>query len=259
MNIVALSKRLLPRRFSDRRSLHRINDAFVETVFSGRKPILGFSGRSFHHLRKAGSFVVPRVFFVSSRLRNLSTNASSSKQPAFLRWYLRKLESHPFITKSITTSLIYMAADLTSQMITMQPSESFDLIRTARMASFGLIFLGPSQHLWFSYLSRILPKRDVLTTFKKIMMGQVLFGPCSNTVFYSYNAALQGENSDEILARLKRDLLPTLKNGLMYWPVCDFVTFKYVPVHLQPLMNSSCAYIWTIYLTYMANQTKADS
>lgn len=248
--IIALSKRLYSPRFSSS-GYHGINDAVSKSVFSG--PILG---RSFQNLRKAGSFVVPRVLFVS---RNLSTNvSSSSKQPAFLRWYLRKLESHPFMTKSLTTSLIYMAADLTSQMITMQPSGSYDLIRTARMASFGLIFLGPSQHLWFSYLSRILPKRDVLTTVKKIMMGQVLFGPFSNTVFYSYNAALQGENSEEILARLKRDLLPTLRNGLIYWPVCDFVTFKYVPVHLQPLMNSSCAYIWTIYLTYMANQTKAD-
>ncbi|KAL1207887.1 Peroxisomal membrane protein PMP22 [Cardamine amara subsp. amara] len=258
MNIVGLSKRLFTSpRFSDRRSLHGINNALVETVFAARNPILGFSSRSFHHLRKAGNFVAPRVFIVS---RNLSTNASSSsKQPAFLRWYLKKLDSHPFMTKSITTSLIYMAADLTSQMITMPPSGSFDLMRTARMASFGLLFLGPSQHVWFSYLSRILPKRDVLTTFKKIMMGQVLFGPCSNTVFYSYNAALQGENSEEIFARLKRDLLPTLRNGLLYWPLCDFVTFKYVPVHLQPLMNSSCAYIWTIYLTYMANQTKADS
>ncbi|KAG2262110.1 hypothetical protein Bca4012_013234 [Brassica carinata] len=243
MNIIALSKRLYSPRFSGYRSLHGINDALSKTVFSG--PI-----------RKAGSFVVPRVLFVS---RNLSTNVSSSKQPAFLRWYLRKLESHPFMTKSVTTSLIYMAADLTSQMITMQPSGSYDLIRTARMASFGLIFLGPSQHLWFSYLSKILPKRDVLTTVKKIMMGQALFGPFSNTVFYSYNAVLQGENSEDILARLKRDLLPTLRNGLLYWPVCDFVTFRYVPVHLQPLMNSSCAYIWTIYLTYMANQTKADS
>ncbi|CAN8267776.1 unnamed protein product [Cochlearia groenlandica] len=255
MNIVALSKRIFPRRFSDRRLLllPHLNDAvFVKTGFTG----LGLTGRSLHHLRKAGKFVVPRVV----SLRNLSMNASSSsKQPAFLRWYLRKVESHPFITKSITTSVIYMAADLTSQMITMPPSGSFDLIRTARMASFGLIFLGPSQHIWFSYLSRILPKRDVLTTLKKIMMGQVLFGPCSNTVFYSYNAALQGENSEEIMARLKRDLVPTLRNGLMYWPACDFITFKYVPVYLQPLMNSSCAYIWTIYLTYMANQTKADS
>ncbi|ANM70733.1 Peroxisomal membrane 22 kDa (Mpv17/PMP22) family protein [Arabidopsis thaliana] len=187
MNIVGLSKRF----FSDRRSLHGINNALLKTVFTGRKPILGFSGRSIHELRKTGNFVIPRVFSVS---RNLTTKASSSssKQPAFLRWYLRKLESHPFMTKSITTSVIYMAADLTSQMITMEPTGSFDLIRTARMASFGLIFLGPSQHLWFSYLSKILPKRDVLTTFKKIMMGQVLFGPVSNTVFYSYNAALQG-------------------------------------------------------------------
>lgn len=114
MIIVGLSKRLFTSpRFSDRRSLHGINNTLVET-FSSRKPFLGFSGRSFHHLRKAGNFVAPRVFSVS---RNLSTNASSSslKQPAFLRWYLKKLDSHPFITKSITTSLIYMAADLTSQ------------------------------------------------------------------------------------------------------------------------------------------------
>ena len=67
-------------------------------------------------------------------------------------------------------------------MIIMQPFGSFDLIKTARIASFGLIFLGPSLHLWFSYLSRIYPRRDMLTTFKKIMMGQFLFGPCGNMV-----------------------------------------------------------------------------
>lgn len=42
-----------------------------------------------------------------------------------------------------------------------------------------------------------------------------------------------GESGQEIVARLKRDLLPTLKNGVLFWPICDFVTFKFVPVHLQ--------------------------
>jgi hypothetical protein len=42
-----------------------------------------------------------------------------------------------------------------------------------------------------------------------------------------------GENGSEIIARLKRDLLPTLIGGALFWPVCDFVTFKYIPVHLQ--------------------------
>lgn len=42
-----------------------------------------------------------------------------------------------------------------------------------------------------------------------------------------------GESGEEIVARLKRDLLPTMFKGVMYWPVCDFITFRFIPVHLQ--------------------------
>ncbi|XP_022772913.1 protein sym-1-like isoform X3 [Durio zibethinus] len=140
------------------------------------------------------------------------SSSSSSSEVGFLGWYLGKLGSNPLITKAITTSIIFAAADFTSQMIT-SASSGYDL---------------------------------------------AIFGPVSTTVFFSYNAALQGESGEEIVARLKRDLLPTLINGAMFWPICDFVTYKFVPVHLQPLMNSSCAYMWTIYLTYMASLKKAS-
>ncbi|XP_022772911.1 protein sym-1-like isoform X2 [Durio zibethinus] len=146
------------------------------------------------------------------------SSSSSSSEVGFLGWYLGKLGSNPLITKAITTSIIFAAADFTSQMIT-SASSGYDL---------------------------------------KMFMGQAIFGPVSTTVFFSYNAALQGESGEEIVARLKRDLLPTLINGAMFWPICDFVTYKFVPVHLQPLMNSSCAYMWTIYLTYMASLKKAS-
>ncbi|GMI91098.1 hypothetical protein HRI_002779100 [Hibiscus trionum] len=191
----------------------------------------------------------------SPSLRSFSTSSSSSKV-GLLGWYLGKLESNPVITKSITTSIIFAAADFTSQMIT--SSSGYDSIRTLRMAGYGLLLLGPSQHHWFNFLSKGLPKRDMLTTFKKMFLGQAVFGPLTTSVFFSYNAALQGESAEEIAARLKRDLLPTLINGAMFWPTCDFVTYKFVPVHLQPLMNSSCAYIWTIYLTYMASLNKVS-
>lgn len=42
-----------------------------------------------------------------------------------------------------------------------------------------------------------------------------------------------GETGSEIVARLKRDLVPTILSGIMYWPGCDFVTFKFIPVNLQ--------------------------
>ncbi|KAL2335006.1 hypothetical protein Fmac_016219 [Flemingia macrophylla] len=184
-----------------------------------------------------------------------SSSPSPSRNSPFVAWYLRMLQSHPLATKSITSSIIFASADVTSQIIALPSfSASYDILRTFRMAVYGLLILGPSQHKWFNYLSKILPEKDVTSTLKKILMGQAIFGPIINTVFFTYNGVLQGENGPEIIARLKRDLLPTLLGGALFWPVCDFVTFRFLPVHLQPLLNSSCAYVWTIYLTYIANR-----
>uniref|UniRef100_A0A2K1XP10 Uncharacterized protein n=1 Tax=Populus trichocarpa TaxID=3694 RepID=A0A2K1XP10_POPTR len=68
-------------------------------------------------------------------------------------------------------------------MMSSTSSSSFDFIRTLRMAGYGLLFLGPSQHLWFNFMRKVLPKRDVLTTFKKVFMGQAVYGPANATLF----------------------------------------------------------------------------
>ncbi|KAK0576365.1 hypothetical protein LWI29_016204 [Acer saccharum] len=214
-----------------------------------------YYSRSPFQLRKIRNPKISSSLNLSSHSHSNSSNSNSTKI-GFLGWYLAKLHSHPLITKGVTTSLIYVAADLTSQMIASEYSGSIDLKRTLRMAAYGMLVLGPTQHFWFNSMSKVLPQRDTLTSLKKLFMGQAIFGPCITSVFFSYNAALQGENGAQIVARLKRDLLPTLVNGLLYWPICDFVTYKYIPVHLQPLVNSSCSYVWTIYLTYMASLTK---
>ncbi|KAM7520953.1 hypothetical protein LguiB_019915 [Lonicera macranthoides] len=202
-----------------------------------------------------------RPFYVPKnphRWYSSTPSPSSSKQKVgLLAWYLGMLESRPIITKSVSSGIIYGVADLTSQAITMSPSGSFDLIRTLRMTGYGLLFLGAAQHVWYNFIGRVLPKRDIITTVKKLTIGQLTYGPFVTAVFFSYNAGLQGENGNEIAARLKRDLIPTIVNGLVYWPICDFITYKIVPVHLQPLSNSSFSYLWTIYLTYMGSLKKA--
>ncbi|KAK7380580.1 hypothetical protein VNO78_33094 [Psophocarpus tetragonolobus] len=211
-----------------------------------------------HHHRLSNTMLHERASLSRTRFSS-STSSYPSPPPksGFVAWYLRLLDAYPIATKSATSSLVFAAADFTSQIITL-PSfpASYDLIRTFRMAIYGLLILGPLQHKWFNFLSNIIPKRDFLSTLKKILMGQVIFGPFINTIFFSYNGLFQGETGAEIIARLKRDLLPTLLGGAVFWPVCDFVTFRFVPVHLQPLLNSACAYVWTIYLTYMANQPR---
>ncbi|PNX78396.1 PXMP2/4 family protein 4-like, partial [Trifolium pratense] len=140
-----------------------------------------------------------------------------------------------------------------------QSSKSLDFIRTLRMAGYGMIILGPTLHFWFNFVSKLFPGRDLFSTLKKMVMGQSIYGPAMTVIFFSLNAALQGENDKEIVARLKRDLVPTLLNGVMYWPICDFITFRFIPVHLQPLVSNSFSYLWTIYMTYMASLEKAET
>ncbi|XP_050209107.1 uncharacterized protein LOC126659821 [Mercurialis annua] len=196
---------------------------------------------------------------VSSSNSALNSPFSSGVTASFVGWYLGMVKSRPILTKSVTCSIIYVAADFSSQTIARPVSEPYDLVRLLRMAGYGMIILGPSLHFWFNFVSRRFPKRDLITTFKKIIMGQTLYGPAMTALFFSLNARLQGENSSEVVSRLKRDLFPTLINGVMYWPLCDFITFRFIPVHLQPLASNSFSYLWTIYMTSMASRERVGS
>lgn len=79
--------------------------------------------------------------------------------------------------------------DVFTQSIPQASSESYDLVRTARMAGYGLLILGPTLHYWFNLMSRLFPKRDLITTFKKMAMGQTYMVLTINVIFFSLNAA----------------------------------------------------------------------
>ncbi|PON90571.1 Mpv17/PMP [Trema orientale] len=221
--------------------------------------------RAFNHsgfpqfLRKAKEFDLSPSLFSSafSSSSSSSSSAAAAKEVGIVGWYLGMVKCRPILTKSVTSALIYTAADLSSQTIAQQSLDSYDLLRTLRMAGYGLLVLGPSLHFWFNFMSKLFPKRDLLSTLKKMAMGQGIYGPTMTVVFFSLNARLQGETGTEIVSRLKRDLFPTLLSGVMYWPLCDFITFRFIPVHLQPLVSNSFSYLWTVYMTYMASLEKA--
>eukprot|EP00250_Pteridium_aquilinum_P029851 c40235_g1_i1 orf=3-671(+) len=166
-----------------------------------------------------------------------TTPLTPFKGPAFVRAYLQLLESHPILTKSVTAATIFCLADATSQGIKIVLSHEEDIVdwdfaRSLRMLAAGFFLSGPTLHFWFNLMSATFPSRDITSTLKKMALGQTVYGPIFNTIFFSLNAYLQGETTKEVISRLKRDLLPAFRSGLMYWPLCDFLTYRYVPVHL---------------------------
>ncbi|WCJ17925.1 Peroxisomal membrane 22 kDa (Mpv17/PMP22) family protein [Euphorbia peplus] len=198
--------------------------------------------------------VFPYIF--TSRSFSASASPPRSLASSFVGWYLGMIKARPIITKSVTCSIIYSAADFTSQKLASSGSEPYDMMRTLRMGAYGVLILGGSHHFWFKFLSKQFPKTDFISTFKKIVMDLVVFAPIITSVFFSFNARLQGETNEEIIGRLKRDLLPTMEKCMIYWPFCNIIIFGYVPVHLQPLVTNCFSYLWTIYVTYMASKVK---
>lgn len=188
----------------------------------------------------------------------------SSPPRSIAQLYLDMLAKRPILTKSVTASTIYFFADIASQTIGRYQSDrpeevEWDVARSLRMVAAGFFMSGPTLHLWFNFVSKLVPARDLISTFKKMAMGQLIYGPIFTVVFFSLNALVQGESPDEIVSRLKRDFFPTIRSGLMYWPVCDFITYRYVPVHLQPLVSNSFSFVWTVYFTYMACSRKVEA
>ncbi len=70
------------------------------------------------------------------------------------------------------------------------------------MAGYGMLILGPSLHFWFNFMSKLFPKRDLVSTLKKMFMGQALYGPTMTVVFFSVNACLQGTHDSLFIKQL---------------------------------------------------------
>lgn len=69
----------------------------------------------FRKSREFNEFSPP--FFTSPFSSSSSTPSSSTVPATFVGWYLAMVKSRPILTKSVTSSLIYVAADLSSQVI----------------------------------------------------------------------------------------------------------------------------------------------
>ncbi|KAG6514689.1 hypothetical protein ZIOFF_025059 [Zingiber officinale] len=86
------------------------------------------------------------------------------------------------------------------QIFTTAYTASLDIVKIIRMSGYGLLVLGSSLNFWYNFLSKILPKQDIITILKKILIGQTTFGPVMAAVFFSVNAFLQGESGNEIFS-----------------------------------------------------------
>jgi len=181
------------------------------------------------------------------------------------RPYSNCLTARPIITKSVTTCLVFGLSDYCAQLIEnrQKPKEiksvnqrNLNLIRTLTSAAVGLLYFGPAAHYWYDWIFRIFPGTSLISTLKKAACGQLLFGPVFNCVFFA--ASLLQSNKFSFLnwaKKIGQDLPGAFVAGLGFWPIVDVISYKYIPVQWIPLFINFCSFIWTIYLSMVANNS----
>ncbi|KAK2434691.1 Peroxisomal membrane 22 kDa (Mpv17/PMP22) family protein [Trifolium repens] len=104
-----------------------------------------------------------------------------------------------------------------------------DLLRALRMTSYGFLFYGPGSYAWYQLLDHYLPKPNVQNLMLKVLLNQIVLGPCVIAVVFAWNNLWQQKLS-ELPEKYKRDAIPTLLYGFRFWIPVSVLNFWVVPL-----------------------------
>mmetsp|Transcript_13143 Transcript_13143/g.15449 ORF Transcript_13143/g.15449 Transcript_13143/m.15449 type:complete len:263 (-) Transcript_13143:92-880(-) len=181
-----------------------------------------------------------------------------------IAWYASKLESHPLLTKCITSAFIAGSGDLVCQYITHCQSKEDtteiystnnstftpDINRTGRFAFIGMTFVAPMAHSWFGFLGRYVPGTSFGAALKRVVLDQIIFAPFMIPGFMTNIMLLEGRPTNEIKTALIRNVPDAYVTNLAVWVPALLVNFKYVPGKWQVLFSNVVGFGWNIYLSY---------
>mmetsp|Transcript_24725 Transcript_24725/g.36253 ORF Transcript_24725/g.36253 Transcript_24725/m.36253 type:complete len:341 (-) Transcript_24725:145-1167(-) len=193
-----------------------------------------------------------------------STAKSSALAPvAFLQTigsaYSTQLTNRPILTKSITASIIFGLSDWTAQKLEGKDDDDegakMNWTRIISASLVGLLYFGPAAHGWYETIFRLLPKQSLISTLQKAALGQLLFGPSFTCVFFATSLMQSGEFTlGTWFKKIKSDLPGAWAAGLGFWPLVDLFSYSVLPSRWIPLFVNVCSYVWTIYLSFIANK-----
>jgi hypothetical protein len=97
-----------------------------------------------------------------------------------LAWYSTKLDTHPLLSKGISSGLIAGAGDWLCQ--TGIEGGQWDYVRTGRFTFLGTFLVAPVIHVWFAFLSKAIPGVSLVAVSQRVAVDQFFFAPCFMSV-----------------------------------------------------------------------------
>ncbi|CAA6661142.1 unnamed protein product [Spirodela intermedia] len=123
-----------------------------------------------------------------------------------------------------------------------------DWLRALRMASYGFLLYGPGSYAWYQLLDRSLPGQTFVNLSAKVVLNQIVLGPCVIAVVFAWNNLWQGQLS-QLPKKYQKDALPTLFYGFRFWIPVSVLNFSVIPLQTRVAFMSTCSIFWNFYLS----------
>ncbi|XP_028775270.1 protein Mpv17-like [Neltuma alba] len=123
-----------------------------------------------------------------------------------------------------------------------------DWLRALRMTSYGFLLYGPGSYAWYKYLDHILPIATVKNIMVKVLLNQIVLGPCVIAVVFAWNNLWLGKLS-ELPEKYRKDALRTLLFGFRFWIPVSALNFWVVPLQARVAFMSTGSVFWNFFLS----------
>ncbi|KAJ3684356.1 hypothetical protein LUZ61_013520 [Rhynchospora tenuis] len=176
----------------------------------------------------------------------------SGNDNSFFSWYLSALDKYPIITKAITSAILTLIGDLICQLVIDQVTK-LDLKRTFVFTFLGLALVGPTLHVWYLYLSKLVTVTGASGAVARLCLDQFLFSPVFIGVFMSLLVTLEGKPS-HVVPKLQQEWFSSVIANWQLWIPFQFLNFYFVPQKFQVLAANFVALAWNVILSFKAHK-----
>ncbi|KAM7454411.1 hypothetical protein BLSTO_04830 [Blastocystis sp. subtype 1] len=173
-----------------------------------------------------------------------------------LKQYSAALDTHPIVTKCITSLVLNSVSDILSQLITNNRKQRIQ--RNIRFMIWGAAF-GVVAHYYLLLSNLLIPATSFGAVFLKLVVDQLLWTPFANTLFFFSISVMENPHKqpEEGIQSVKKNLWKTQKYNMMLWIPVQFVNFIFVPPQYQLLLINVVNLFWTCYLNITASSTSS--
>ncbi|CAH0389485.1 unnamed protein product [Bemisia tabaci] len=165
------------------------------------------------------------------------------------------------VTNTVSSGILMAVGDSMQQQIEtyrgFHENESHDAVRSMNMAMVGII-LGPIQHVFYMYLDRFIPGRDLFSVSKKLLLDQLIASPVYIVTFFYGSAYIENHTLAQANDELRHKFLQVYLVDWIVWPPTQFINFFFLPSKYRVIYLNGLTTLYNVYLSYIKHKDKVE-